>query len=772
METKKNLTIAVLMGDTYNEYATELINGFYSCAQKENINLIFLMRSSLPRDTNSILSDMTGEDFQVHFSSIYDYVPLVKPDALILAYGSLSIFSDTPEKELLYSYFQGIPCLLLKDISDNPDIPYLVADNYVGMRDCIEHLVSVHNYQKIAFLAGPRGNHDSNERLRAYYDVMEKYGLSVTDSMVTHGDYSESVEAQVNYLLDSNPGLEAIAFANDNMAKAGYRVCNERGLVVGRDLAITGFDDVEMAKTMNPPLTSVMHSSFLFSYQALQNAIQLCKGGTTMYNKLPTLFHPRSSCGCKHSYSAAITSHSTRDEIVAFLRDNIKEMVDDFFFSIPYQEGKEQYEELLLAFFKNIAEQIYINDAANYNFETQSHYLKKLCNHPRISPLIMLEHVVELLKKLVAHTLDESERATLLRVISSTQQYVHSNQILIQQAQAQLKLHQNWFVNSFTQDLLKSQVNLGKSLQGIMKRLQLMNIQSCYFFLLSEPEEYDTSFRLQLPDNLYLAAYYNEKGTVQLERPKWIHINSTNGITDNLPQDKPHLYTTYVLFSGKTQYGFLLCENNPQNIPFMLTCSLHIGSFLHFYSLNANEREIRSELELSLKMIREQNSILNFISEYDELTKLLNRRGFLEKSIHAVNDNLHKTAYVLSADLDHLKEINDCFGHSAGDFALQAMADTLRECLPNDAVIGRIGGDEFVAFIVSNTENFDLITKQAIKDYTARFNENSNKPYYIEASIGIYKCSCNPTISMTDLINRSDILLYEDKKRRRSTVKK
>lgn len=63
------------------------------------------------------------------------------------------------------------------------------------------------------------------------------------------GNYSEHVTEQVEYILDHNPELEAIAFANDNMAKAGYCVCAARDLLVGYD--------IDHAKTMEPPLTSV-----------------------------------------------------------------------------------------------------------------------------------------------------------------------------------------------------------------------------------------------------------------------------------------------------------------------------------------------------------------------------------------------------------------------------------------------------------------------------------------------------------------------------------
>lgn len=56
---------------------------------------------------------------------------------------------------------------MLEDTPDDPDIPYLIAGNYNGMRQCIEHLVNIHGYRKITFVAGPANNKGSNERLKA-----------------------------------------------------------------------------------------------------------------------------------------------------------------------------------------------------------------------------------------------------------------------------------------------------------------------------------------------------------------------------------------------------------------------------------------------------------------------------------------------------------------------------------------------------------------------------------------------------------------------------
>lgn len=183
---------------------------------------------------------------------------------MIIAFGSLTHFKHVPNVEEFVAKFKGIPTLILGDAVSDPQVPYLIGGNYGGMNECVRHLVEDHGYKKIGFVGGPKRNFDSNRRMAAYKDVLREHGIPVEESLITHGNYTEHIDAEVEELLDNNPGIEAIVFANDNMAKGGYRVCAARDLVVGHDIAITGFDDGDIAKSLEPALSSVAHSSFLF----------------------------------------------------------------------------------------------------------------------------------------------------------------------------------------------------------------------------------------------------------------------------------------------------------------------------------------------------------------------------------------------------------------------------------------------------------------------------------------------------------------------------
>ena len=95
--------------------------------------------------------------------------------------------------------------------------------------------------------------------------------------------------------------------------------------------------------------------------------------------------------------------------------------------------------------------------------------------------------------------------------------------------------------------------------------------------------------------------------------------------------------------------------------------------------------------------------------------------------------------------------------------------------MPANAIIARIGGDEYVALVVIDNEDSnwgcDILTKRLERDMLD-FNKASDKPYYVEMSAGIYEFTCDESTDLTEMLSRSDDVLYEKKKKRRATIKK
>lgn len=96
---------------------------------------------------------------------------------------------------------------------------------------------------------------------------------------------------------------------------------------------------------------------------------------------------------------------------------------------------------------------------------------------------------------------------------------------------------------------------------------------------------------------------------------------------------------------------------------------------------------------------------LHTISLHDDLTGLYNRRGFFTLAEHLLKlaKRQQEGLFMLYADLDDLKKINDTLGHQKGDWALIDTANLLKETFRESDIIARIGGDEFVVMPIETT---------------------------------------------------------------------
>lgn len=769
---KKRYTIAVLSGDTQSDFSEDTLRYLYTCAEKEDVNIFYLKGPTIPQYCKDILQYNAEGDYHHQFKSVFEYVHFAQADALIVFIGSITSYLALENTRNFLDQYAQIPYVLIQNTAEDRDVPYVVVDNYSGMKKCIEHLAIEHGYRKIAFLSGPKVNTDAYERLQAYLDVMQSCGYPVTDTMITYGDYTENVDEQVHFLLDQNPGLEAIACANDNMAKSCYRVCQSRNLTVGKDIAITGFDDVEMAKEMTPPLTSVMQNSYALSYAAVKKAIALCKGETVTSEKLALTLQVRSSCGCEQNLFAYDTQFPP-EELESIILSEADHIAQALLQQIPYADDRHKYAALIKEYFHYLYRSV-IASQERFQPDYLSDILKDLIQYPFLSHSNLVEYLTRLVRLMLNNVDDMAMRRLFSFIIEDTRQEIYSYEKKRTEQEIKQLNRKSWFVPSLTRDLHRSGTrdDLRDVFMPIMQRFQTMNVKSCYIYLFPEPVTHQAKTSVLFPRSLYLTAYYNQNAMLCYPNNNRPRITERNGFSSNIPDDHSVILTSFVLFSEDRQYGIMLCEVTPDDISFLYTCGMQIGSLLRYLEMNWTEQEAAVELRNSLNVIQEQNRVLSFISDYDELSQLLNRRGFMEHAISSLTQNKGRKAYIVFCDVDHLKEINDCFGHTAGDFAIQSAAELMRKSLPENAIIARIGGDEFVSMVLSDEPQYKEEITSHIKEMQANFNNNKILPYYIEFSVGIYEFVCDPGVELNKVIQKSDELLYQAKQNRRKTVKK
>jgi diguanylate cyclase (GGDEF)-like protein len=154
----------------------------------------------------------------------------------------------------------------------------------------------------------------------------------------------------------------------------------------------------------------------------------------------------------------------------------------------------------------------------------------------------------------------------------------------------------------------------------------------------------------------------------------------------------------------------------------------------------------------------------------DPLTGLLNRRGFFEAAGIVMRRGQKGMAPVslLAFDLDHFKSINDRYGHAVGDTVLQLFAKVARETMRADDVIGRLGGEEFVALLAGSLTDAAAAAERVRSALAAASIVRNGQHIAATVSIGV---ACGSPLAVVDaLITHADAALYRAKAQGRDRV--
>ena len=162
---------------------------------------------------------------------------------------------------------------------------------------------------------------------------------------------------------------------------------------------------------------------------------------------------------------------------------------------------------------------------------------------------------------------------------------------------------------------------------------------------------------------------------------------------------------------------------------------------------------------------------LHALALVDELTGIQNRRAFtLFAEQELARARRHsRTPVVVFADLDGLKQINDQYGHAAGDTAIRLVASALKSIFRETDIVARWSGDEFVALMVDGSEEASQLIGTRLNAAIAALAP-PNLAYVVSASVGA--TPLDPALPLRDAMERADAELYAQKKRvRRSTIR-
>lgn len=181
--------------------------------------------------------------------------------------------------------------------------------------------------------------------------------------------------------------------------------------------------------------------------------------------------------------------------------------------------------------------------------------------------------------------------------------------------------------------------------------------------------------------------------------------------------------------------------------------------------------ELSNAVNILNESLSEQKKLeekLYNMSITDELTGILNRRGFFTLTEHRLK--LAKRQKIglllLYADMDNLKGVNDTYGHEEGDRLLIDASNVLKSTYREADIVARIGGDEFVVFPVGTTNDHIEIIRSRLNKNIDAYNSKSNNSYKLSLSIGIAAYYPETVQTVDGLLAEADKLMYEQKMRK------
>ncbi len=225
-------------------------------------------------------------------------------------------------------------------------------------------------------------------------------------------------------------------------------------------------------------------------------------------------------------------------------------------------------------------------------------------------------------------------------------------------------------------------------------------------------------------------------------------------------------YVLHPIFSGETIYGYLMCKINTNKFPeYSIYLKIIVTAICS--SIEYTNRLLEAEqLTDKYTEIKEDNANLSMQSKTDELTGILNRRGFYEfgqRTLDIIQEMEH-AGIVFYADMDNLKKINDTYGHDAGDIAIKLMAQILKKVFRLNDVVGRLSGDEFgVVAPGMIIEHVPLIRKK-IDETCKKESKNHKLPYTLSVSVGY--ATLEKSSMLKQLMALADEMLYKEKRKK------
>ena len=325
------------------------------------------------------------------------------------------------------------------------------------------------------------------------------------------------------------------------------------------------------------------------------------------------------------------------------------------------------------------------------------------------------------------------------------------------------KRHQLMTVVKYTTD---TQINMDLRTFSLRfdDSLSRFDISGAAIVVYTKPIETDRFDFFRLPQEAkVLCAFDRENGyTYSPETDCSIFNPNDCMIPEHILSPSIHKSIVIPLFHGAVQYGYMVYRPGCFDMTIYEIMCKTLASIL-------SSAWRYTDAEKQKEQLSETNMKLDYISRTDELTRILNRRGFMSLGQQTVDIavSMQKKGLVIFGDMDGLKKINDTYGHEAGDRAIKAEAELLRSVFRDSDIVGRMGGDEFAVVSVGLTDTSFAKIHADLDARCRKWNEKSGEKFSLSISLGAAPFSESAS-NLDTIIKEADARQYQEKRRKKA----
>lgn len=549
-------TIGLLVDWLNNQYQLDVLSGASDYARDQKVNLLCFEGGCI----------YSSREYEANRTILFDLVGPENVDGLIIMSAGIGHFTTYEMTKAFCKQFQPLPVVSIAMEFD--DIPSILTDNVKGFRDLLVHLIETHGFTKFAYIGGPSDNPDASERYAIFRDILREYGITLDENLVIHGDFTiQSGMNAVKALLENRKAtIEVIVAANDDMALGALEELNFRGIEVPEDIALVGFDNLEVGSFASPPLTTVDQSFYEQGRMAAEMVLDLIRHKkVSCPTKIPTQLIIRDSCGCfseltakaaggrvriNHSLASNSLLIKNRKQILAEIVRNTRhlftggkanhyiQLVEPVLDAL-FHELENQNKNGFLKIFARVLRQTYRDDLSLFKWQEILSEMRRSIL-PFISDPEVLNRVEDLWHQ--------------ARVLNGEMA------ILKEKRRIHESLEHSDILNLIREELLFT-LDMDHLVEVLAKRLPETGVKSCYMSAFNAPAPVS-----HMKSKLILA--FNEQGTI-LAGDHHPIFPSRQLIPDNiLPKNEPFNMVVLSLNFAQTQFGLALFDigSNEVNI--------------------------------------------------------------------------------------------------------------------------------------------------------------------------------------------------------------